>query len=88
MQQPVAFAYLGEPGIKSGLRRGVICLKRSNKPEIDEVSSLGDFPSGEVVKNLPANAEDARDVVGSLGHEDPLEEEIATCSSSLGWKIP
>ena len=24
----------------------------------------------------------------SLGHEDPLEKEIATHSSSLAWKIP
>ena len=26
--------------------------------------------------------------VQSLGQEDPLEEEMATCSSSLAWKIP
>ena len=26
--------------------------------------------------------------VRSLGWEDPLEEEIATCSSILAWKIP
>ena len=24
----------------------------------------------------------------SLGEEDPLEEEMATCSSILAWKIP
>ena len=24
----------------------------------------------------------------SLGREDPLEEEVATCSSILAWKIP
>ena len=24
----------------------------------------------------------------SLGQEDPLEEEMATCSSILAWKIP
>ena len=24
----------------------------------------------------------------SLGQEDPLEEETATCSSILAWKIP
>ena len=40
----------------------MICLKRSNKPEIDEASSLGAFPGGEVVKNLPVSAGDARDV--------------------------
>ena len=26
--------------------------------------------------------------VQSLGQEDPLEEEMATCSSTLAWKIP
>ena len=42
-----------------------------------------------MVKNLPANAEDARDAVQSLGWEDPLEErEMATHSSILAWKIP
>ena len=25
---------------------------------------------------------------GSLGWNDPLEEEMATCSSILAWKIP
>ena len=45
----------------------------------------GDFPGGSAVKNLPANAED----LGSVpGQEDPLEEEMATHSSILTWKIP
>ena len=26
--------------------------------------------------------------VRSLGQEDPLEKEMATCSSILAWKIP
>ena len=26
--------------------------------------------------------------IGSLGREDPLEEEMATRSSILAWKIP
>jgi len=37
-----------------------------------------------VVKNPPANAEDT---VQSLGQEDPLEEEMATHSSILAWRI-
>ena len=41
-----------------------------------------------VVKNLPANAGDVRDVGWSLGWEDPLEEGIATHSSILAWRIP
>jgi len=43
------------------------------------------FPGGTVVKNLPAMWETW---VRSLGQEDPLEEEMATHSSSLAWKIP
>ena len=45
----------------------------------------GHFPGGPTVKNPPANAED----LGSVpGQEDPLEEEMATHSSILTWKIP
>ena len=40
-----------------------------------------------VVKNLPANAGHIRDAGRSLGWEGPLEEEIATHSSILAWKI-
>ena len=40
---------------------------------------------GSLIKNLPANAGD----VGSiLGQDDPLEEEMATRSSILAWRIP
>ena len=41
-----------------------------------------------MVKNLPPDAEDARDARSILCQEDPLEEEMATCSSILAWKIP
>ena len=41
-----------------------------------------------MVKNPPVNARNIRDVVGSLGREDPLEEEMATHSSILAWRIP
>ena len=40
-----------------------------------------------MVKNLPANAGDARDRVQSLGGEDPLERKTASHSSILAWKI-
>ena len=43
------------------------------------------FPGGSVVKNLPAKQEMP---VQSLGQEDSLEEEMATHSSILAWKIP
>ena len=40
-----------------------------------------------VVKNLPANTGDIRDPGSILGWEDPLEEEMATHSSILAWRI-
>ena len=41
-----------------------------------------------MVKNLPPDAEDARDARSVLGQEDPLEEEMATYSIILAWIIP
>ena len=41
-----------------------------------------------VVKNAPANAGDLRDMGSILAQEDPLEEETATHSSILTWRIP
>ena len=41
-----------------------------------------------MVKNLPANRGGIRDVVQSLDLEDSLEEEMATHSSILIWKVP
>ena len=46
------------------------------------------FPGGTVVKNKPANSGDSRDVGLIPGLEDPLEEEMATHSSILAWRIP
>ena len=43
------------------------------------------FPGGSVGKNLPDEREPW---VPSPGGEDPLEEEVATCSSVLAWEIP
>ena len=37
------------------------------------------------VKSLPAMQETW---VRSLGQEDPLEKEMATCSSIFAWEIP
>ena len=39
----------------------------------------------QMVKSLPAMRETQ---VRPLGWEDPLEEEMATCSNVLAWKIP
>ena len=46
------------------------------------------FPGGTVLKNLPALQETQETRVQFLGWEDPLEEEMATHSSILAWKIP
>ena len=43
------------------------------------------FPGGSDVKNPPAMQETW---VRSLGWEDPLEEGMATHSSTLAWRIP
>ena len=43
------------------------------------------FTGGSLIKNLPANAGDVGLI---LGQDDPLEEEMATHSSILAWRIP
>ena len=45
-------------------------------------------PGGSVVKNAPANEETQETWVQSLGWKDLLEEEMATHSSILAWRIP
>ena len=46
------------------------------------------FPGGVVVKNLPAIGRRCkRHGFQSRGQKDPLEEEVATHSSILTWKI-
>ena len=37
---------------------------------------------------VPATARDTRDVGSTPGQEDPLEEGVATHSSTLAWRIP
>ena len=41
-----------------------------------------------VVKNPPASAGDIKTWVQSLGQEGTLEEDMATHSSILAWRIP
>ena len=41
-----------------------------------------------MVKNLPANAGDMRDVGSIPGSGRSLEEEVANHSSVLAWRIP
>ena len=42
----------------------------------------------QAVKNPPAMQETQKTLVQSLGQEDSLEEEMATHSSILAWRIP
>ena len=46
------------------------------------------FPGDSGIKNLPAMQELQKTQFQSLSREDPLEEEAATHSSILTWKIP
>ena len=45
-------------------------------------------PVAQLVKNLPAMQETQEMWVRSLGWKDLLQEEMATHSSILAWKIP
>ena len=51
-------------------------------------SSSGASWVAQLVKNLLAMQETQKTQVRSLGGEDPLEEEMATLSSILAWRIP
>ena len=53
-----------------------------------KVLSFCGSPGGSVVKNLPVKQETQERQVGCLSQEGPLEEEIATHSSILVWRIP
>ena len=41
-----------------------------------------------MAKNPPAMQESQETWIRALGQEDPLEEEIATRSNILAWRIP
>ena len=67
--------------------------KQSEVPQLEEEMCQGERPmmrelftqAALVVKNPPANEEDAG---RSLGWEDPLEKGMGTHSSTLAWRIP
>ena len=52
------------------------------------VPYIQDFPGGAMVKNLPANAGEARDAGLIPTWKDPLKQEMTTRSSILTWEIP
>ena len=59
----------------------------SSKASILQHSSMG-FPGGTMVKNYLPMQKIQETQVPFRGQEDPLEEEMATNSSILAWKIP
>ena len=75
-----------------GLLRAVFLLKRHPcqvRPTRDQGQM--NLSAGEVVlvvKTLPARARDKTGRFPSLGPEDPLEEDMATHSSVLAWRLP
>ena len=62
---------------------------QGRRPKAKDKSTDGIYPAIIqrilVVKNMPAMQETQ---VQSLGWEDPLEQETATYSNILAWKIP
>ena len=52
-----------------------------------KVHGIGASQVGLGVKNPPANIGDVKDVVSFPGEEDPLEEDMATHSKILAWRI-
>ena len=52
----------------------------------EKVTTIWCFLDGSTVKESANNAGDTR--IWSLGLEDPLDDEMATHSSILAWKIP
>ena len=60
----------------------ILCLW---KHRTQYLKSVKDYPTAQMVKNLPAMQ---KTQVQSLGQEDPLEKETATQSSILAWRIP
>ena len=64
----------------------IICLS-DNTYELELAILPWDFPGDSMVKSMPADAGDIRDVNRSLSGQDPLEEEMTTHPSILAWKI-
>ena len=54
-----------------------------------EIFNVNTIPGGIVLKNVPANAGDSRDLSSvPSSQEDPLEKEMVTYVSILAWEIP
>ena len=68
--------------------------KKTKKTRIREVRIINllkagrGFPVAQWVKRLPTMQETQETWVQSVGQEDPPEEEMASHSSILAWRIP
>ena len=60
-------------------------MKNRNKQKKKTKLRFRGLTRGSLIKNLPASAGDEGSI---LGQDDPLEEEMATHSSILAWRIP
>ena len=82
-------AFIANGGIAIGLKMylNTVLFHKKMHPTYSgtDKASIWVFPVAQMVKSLPAMQETP---VWSLGQEDPLEEEIATHSSILAWRIP
>ena len=65
-----------------------VCIHKTRALLLKFLTAKGASQVALVVTNPPANAGDGRDTGQSLIWEDPLEEEMATHSIILAWKIP
>ena len=60
-------------------------VRQKEKNKYRTLMYVWGFPDGLVIKDPPARQQTP---VQSLGHENPLEKEIATHSSIFAWRIP
>ena len=76
----------GKPGVLQCMEWKIAGqqLNKNNK----NAACMG-FPGSSAVENLPSKQETWQEPwVWSLGWDDPLEKEMATCSSILAWETP
>ena len=82
--------WTGSPGMlrfMGSQRVGCDWATELNWTELTWILTM-DFPSGSVVKTLPAVQGMQNTQVRSLGQKEPLEKGMASHSSILAWKIP
>ena len=76
---------MNKPGHKGKAETQPSGSLKMRKGDILDLSNMRASLVAHTLKSLPAMKETQ---VRSLSQEDPLEEEMATHSNSLAWKIP